>query len=187
MSFDTRWVLAVCALVLAACSSEPTTDSGDAAAVPTTLGQPAPSWSAVDFQPKSSRFGESYGLDQFRGKVLLVGYLSGWCPYCETQAGLLEKMQNELVAEGVADVQIVIVNSADAQKDQGKFVALTSFPLFQDSDDALVFRKSGTSKDDFAVYAKDGTLARFYGPSSTRDLAQESTYAAIKAELVGLR
>ena len=180
------------ALAVSACgdsTNDAATDAGaDAAPIlPTSVGQPTPEWSAPDFQPKSPRFNQSYGLDQFRGKVLFVGFLSGWCPYCQAQAGLLEKMQNELTAEGITDVQIVVVNSTDALKDQANFVALTSFPLFQDSDDALIFRKTRTSKDDFAVYDKDGKLLHYYDRTSARDLQDESTYAAVKAELVDSR
>ncbi len=153
---------------------------------PTAPGAESPSWSAVDFQPKSAKTGQSYGLEEFRGKVVLVAFLSAWCPYCRAQAQLLEKMNAELTAEGKTGVQIVAVNSIDASSDQANFTAVTSFPLFQDSDEALVFRKHRTQKDDVSIYDREGKLVTFYGPGSARDLQDEANYAAIKAALLAV-
>lgn len=193
MHFASRATLAALSLFVAAACGDSATDAAavpDAATtgpLPTDVGQPAPAWSATDFQPQSPRFNQAYGLDQYRGKVLFVGFLSGWCPYCQAQAERLQTLQNELIAEGVTDVQIVVVNSTDALKDQATFVQLASFPLFQDSDDALVFRQHRAAKDDLAVYDKSGNLLHFYGKASDRDLQEPATYAAVKAELLGAR
>lgn len=160
--------------------------SGDAGLGPTTPGALAPTWTATDFQPKSAKTGQAYGLEEFRGKTVLVAFLSAWCPYCRAQAGLLEKMAGELAAEGKSNVQIVIVNSVDAVGDQANFSAVTSFPLFQDSDSALVFRKHRTQKDDLAIYDREGKLVSFYGAGASRDLQDAANYDAIKAALIAV-
>ena len=49
--------------------------SGDC---PTCEGSPFPSWSLLDFQPASEKFGESYGLEAFKGRVIVLALLAGW-------------------------------------------------------------------------------------------------------------
>ena len=160
-----------------------TTDGGCDVSVPTCPGAVALDWSATDFQPKSARFNQAYGLEAFRGKTVLVGYLSAWCPYCRAQAGLLEKLKGELAAEGATDIEILVVNSEDAAGDQANFVAVTSFPLLQDTATTLVFRKQRTQKDDVAIYDREGKLLQFFGPGTARDLQRPEVYDAMKAAL----
>lgn len=174
-----------------ACSSdsevEPPTpgaaDGGCDVAVPTCPGAAALDWSATDFQPKSARFNQAYGLEAFRGKIVFVSYLSAWCPYCRAQAVQLEKLKGELAAEGATDIELVVVNSEDATSDQANFVAVTSFPLLQDTASSLVFRKQRTQKDDVAIYDREGKLLKFYGAGTARDLQKPEVYDAIKAAL----
>lgn len=52
-------------------------DSGPASCA-TCVGADTPTWALVDFQPKSDKFETSYGLEAFRGKVLVVALLAGW-------------------------------------------------------------------------------------------------------------
>jgi len=49
--------------------------SGDC---PTCEGAPFPSWTLLDFQPASDKFGESYGLEAFKGRVVVLALLAGW-------------------------------------------------------------------------------------------------------------
>lgn len=44
----------------------------------TCPGAAAPAFALEDFQPKSARFGQSYGLEAFKGKVFILAMLSGW-------------------------------------------------------------------------------------------------------------
>ena len=45
---------------------------------PTCAGTPSPEWALVDFQTKSSKYTETYGLEAFKGKVTLLALLAGW-------------------------------------------------------------------------------------------------------------
>jgi hypothetical protein len=56
-------------------------DASDAAGCisgKTCIGDEMPTWQLEDFQPKSSRYRTTYGLEAFRGKVTVVALLSGW-------------------------------------------------------------------------------------------------------------
>lgn len=192
VSMSRMGLLVTTLLGAAACSSDSDVDVPDAAntadggcdvAVPTCPGAAALDWAATDFQPKSARFNQAYGLESLRGKIVFVAYLSAWCPYCRAQAGQLEKLKGELAAEGATEIEIVVVNSEDAAGDQANFVAVTSFPLLQDTASALVFRKQRTQKDDVAIYDREGKLLQFFGAGSARDLQKPEVYDAMKATL----
>lgn len=55
-------------------------DADPLACVPdkTCVGATMPTWQLQDFQPKSPRYGNTYGLEAFKGKVTVVALLSGW-------------------------------------------------------------------------------------------------------------
>ena len=55
---------------------EPLPDGG--AECPTCIGAAAPAWQLGDFQTKSCGFGGTYGLEVFRGKVVLLALWAGW-------------------------------------------------------------------------------------------------------------
>jgi hypothetical protein len=40
-----------------------------------SIGAPMPTWQLVDFQPKSAKFNQTYGLEAFKGKVTVVTLL----------------------------------------------------------------------------------------------------------------
>ncbi|HJN90088.1 MAG TPA: hypothetical protein QGG93_07115 [Verrucomicrobiota bacterium] len=45
---------------------------------PKQPGAPWPDWELTDFQPKSPRYQQTYGLKHFHGRVTLVALLAGW-------------------------------------------------------------------------------------------------------------
>ncbi len=56
-------------------SSDALADASDAGC-PSCVGAPFPTWQLKDFQPKSARFGQTYGLEAFKGKVTVVALLT---------------------------------------------------------------------------------------------------------------
>ncbi len=133
---------------------------GDDAAAPTDPGAPAPTWSLPDFQPQSAAFGQTYGLDQFRGSALLVTLLNGSCNTCRGMAAGLESLQQELVAEGM-NVRFCAIN--EYYDLNGQLLAdLCSFPLFQDSESVNAWAMHGGTRDDIYVYSSGGVLVRYY-------------------------
>ena len=51
---------------------------GGAAIAEHTQGAAAPGWQLIDFQPKSAKVGQSYGLEAFQGSVTVAALLAGW-------------------------------------------------------------------------------------------------------------
>jgi len=86
-------IVSVAAAVVAACSA-PAPVSGPLSDVvidvpagtcvgPSPDGAVAPSdpslaWALEDFQPRSCGFGQTYGLEAFRGKPIIVALLAAW-------------------------------------------------------------------------------------------------------------
>ncbi len=75
--------LAACALALGCGSNsadpKPAPGSGGSAGIAEhSAGAPAPGWQLEDFQPKSAKLGQIYGLDAFQGSVTVAALLAGW-------------------------------------------------------------------------------------------------------------
>ncbi len=124
-------------------------------------GASAPSFALEDFQPRSARFGESYGTEEFKGSVLLMPLFAAWCPDCVGCAVLLEALNQVWLADGL-NVRIMSINSIDADSSQKKLIDACSFPLLQDTSEANVWDKLLGSKDDHYIYTPDGILDRYY-------------------------
>ena len=152
---------------------------------PKETGAPWPDWELIDFQPKSPRFNETYGLDHFRGRVTLVALLATWCPYCRVQLEKMEEMRKEFTANRV-EVNIVAVNIASGASSQAEFTSRCSFPLFQDTDleNAFVLHQGG--KDDYYIYNERGELSDYFPYKGNResDLASPEGYANIKQAIL---
>lgn len=75
MTATLRIVLAAAALALAACGGgEPAATTPDSSGAAVTL----PTWQLEDVQPASPRVGQTYGLDTFSGKIVVVTLVEGY-------------------------------------------------------------------------------------------------------------
>ena len=137
----------------------------DPAAQVTCAGAAAPVYSLADVQPKSARFGESYGLEAFRGQVLVVALLAGWCPFCQSQAERLEALRLELEGQG-QKVAFVTLHAADAEPYQAFITERCSFPMLQDTTAASAWAAHGGEKDDMFVYDAEGKLRAYLSASA---------------------
>ena len=153
------------------------------------LGQAAPVWSAVDYQPLSCGFGQSYGLSSFIGKPVLLAQLAGWCSYCQAQSSQLEKMRLQLQADGI-DVHMVIVNATSADNDENResLIDRCSLPIFQDTADVGIWNLNSGGKDDFYLYDAQGILQGYFphGGATPTNLSTDPGYKAIKSALESL-
>ena len=66
----------------------------------------------------------------------------------------------ELEVAGHA-VNFVSINKADAADKQSKLIERCAFPLFQDLPEVDVWGLQDGGKDDFYIYAADGTLVHY--------------------------
>ena len=152
---------------------------------PKETGAPWPDWELIDFQPKSPRFNETYGLDHFRGRVTLVALLATWCPYCRVQLEKMEELKKEFESSRVK-VNIVAVNIPSGHTSQKEFTSRCSFPLFQDNKFEDAFGRHGGGKDDYYIYNERGELFDYFPYQGDRksDLAKPEGYANIKQAIL---
>jgi peroxiredoxin len=135
-----------------ACSSEPLLNEP---------GAEAPSFLLEDFQPKSARFEQKYGAEEFRGSVLLLPLFAAWCPNCVACAYLLNDLSAEWQAEGL-NVRLMSINSIDGKSSRQKLIDACDFPLLQDTNEAKVWERLSGTKDDHYLYTPAGVLDVFF-------------------------
>jgi thiol-disulfide isomerase/thioredoxin len=80
----------------------------------------AASAAAVDLPRKASPLtigmnsGKPLTLDQFKGKAVLLAFISTTCPHCQYTTGILEKLQAEYGSQGLQVVEAAIDQGAEA-------------------------------------------------------------------------
>lgn len=104
------------------------------------LGQTAPSFTLTDLQ------GQTYSLEQTRGKYTVIHFAATWCPFCNAEAPNLEALYREYAPRGV---QVFIVDvREDAELVKKSFSRFNfTFPVLLDPDGAVS-----------ASYAPEGVL-----------------------------
>lgn len=160
---------------------------GEVVEDPTVPGSMHPNWRLTDFQPQSCGFGQTYGLDAFRGQTLVVVLLSAGCSYCLGQTIKLEQMRYQLEVEG-HDVHFAIVNLKSMSGLQDNLIERGSFPLFQDTDEVDAWGLHGGRKDDFYIYDGDGVLQTFLAASGelSTNLSTDEGYANVHDAIVAV-
>lgn len=166
-----RQILVGGGLVLSAvaCSDEPNANEPGAA---------APGFQLEDFQPDSPRFGERYGLEEFRGSVLFLPLFAGWCVNCIACATILNDVYKEWQAEGL-NVRVAAINPINARPHQKYLVEVCDFPLLQDTEQAKAWDTLLGTKDDHYVYDASGILSTFI--DHTNDLSRQIVSESGKA------
>jgi peroxiredoxin len=144
----THFGVAVAAL---GCGSDP---------APNEPGASAPDFKLEDFQPASARFGETYGLDEFRGSVLLLPLYAGWCTTCIGCANILNDVYKEWQADGL-NVRVCAINPSNAKSNQRSLIEVCDYPLLQDTEQARAWDALLGTKDDTYVYDASGGLRTF--------------------------
>lgn len=171
----------------------PADGSGDAAppcdpdTEPTCPGAAMPAYVLEDVQPQSARFGETYGLDAFRGEVTVVAILASWCSFCQSQIQEFEGMSVDLALSGYT-VNFVAINQTGAESTLQNFLDRCSFPILQDVAEVDAWGLHTARKDDIFIYAADGSLAEFIRvsglPSDIRTLASEAGYDWMRGRII---
>jgi thiol-disulfide isomerase/thioredoxin len=127
---------------------------------PVEPGASEPGFKLDDFQPKSSRFGETYGLDEFRGSVLVLPLYAGWCDTCIGCCTILNDVYKEWQADGL-NVRVAAINPINALPHQKYLVEVCDFPLLQDTEEARAWDALMGSRDDTYFYDAQGILSKF--------------------------
>jgi hypothetical protein len=157
----------------------PTTATGSTTPSETTTQFELPTWMRQDVQPKSSRYQQTYGLEAFRGKAVVVVLLEGYCPFCQSNSTLAQELNDELESEGY-DAQVVVL--ADGYGEQ--FVSKVSLPIFDDADkSAWKEMRPNAYKHDTYVFAPSGERTWFKAGTYQGEPAtwKTETGAAVRA------
>ncbi len=94
------------------------------------IGEPAPLFTLAGMD------GQTYSLDQLKGKYVVIHIAATWCPFCNAEAPFLEALHKKYQDE---DVQVFII---DVKEDRGiveKWLERfrLSFPVLLDTDGAV--------------------------------------------------
>jgi hypothetical protein len=127
---------------------------------PVEPGAPAPGFKLEDFQPASPRFGETYGLAEFRGSVLVLPLYAGWCDTCIGCCSILNDVYKEWQADGL-NVRVAAINPINALPHQKYLVEVCDFPLLQDTEEVRAWDTLLGSRDDTYFYDAEGILSKF--------------------------
>jgi Fe-S cluster biogenesis protein NfuA len=157
---------------------------GDGEAEPTEPAARVPEWLLTDVQPQSAGFGDTYGLEVFRGSPLLVTLLAGGCNTCRGIAYTLETLLQELLAEGQT-VNFCAINEYTDPNPQF-LTEICSFPVFQDDEATNAWALHGGGRDDVFIYTGDAALVAYYDlPADPNgNPASETGRANLKAALL---
>jgi len=146
--------------------------------------QPGSSWAyfeLTDFQPQSCNFGQTYGLESFKGRVTLLALMRSSCMICQGTIEYLEQMQAQLELEG-HEVWFVVINQPSYDASQQEFIDRVSFPLLQDTLEVKAWDLfsqleplEGT--DDLFIYTAEGTLSSYFSYAADNPTIKLETQA----------
>ena len=96
----------------------------------------------------------------------------------------MQTLADELAGEGY-DINVVIVNTINAESSVSSLAAKCTFPVLQDVASVGAFQMHDGGKDDIYIYREDGTLSVFlpYGGSTPTNLGS-SGYGIVKQAII---
>jgi peroxiredoxin len=101
------WVCLVLALVLAACGRSRGTD------VPATSTPDTPEWFSVELT--DAQTGETFTMNDYAGKVVLLETMAMWCPNCIVQAHEVRKLHEVIDSEDLISVSLDVDVNEDSE------------------------------------------------------------------------
>lgn len=112
--------------------------------------------SAPDFE-LTGPDGETYRLDDFQGKPLIVNFWATWCPPCRAEMPSMQRAWEQIEAEGIGMIAINV--GEDAETVQGFLEEVpVSFPLPIDTDSKVAQRWPMRGLPTTFVVSPDGRL-----------------------------
>jgi hypothetical protein len=151
---------------------------------PASPTEPGSTWAyfeLTDFQPQSCNFGQTYGLETFKGRVTLVTLMRSNCEICQGTLEHLEEMQIQLELEGY-EVWFVVINQPGFEATQQEFIDRASFPLLQDTAEVKAWDLMNQLEplmgtDDIYIYTADGVLSSYFSYAANNPTIMLETQA----------
>lgn len=150
--------------------------SGDLA--PVSVGSEAPAFRAVDLAT-----GDSVGLAEYRGEVVLLNIWATWCAPCEQEMPSMERVHRELGPEGVK-VVAVSVDETDAEGVR-RWVAerQLTFRILQDRTRSIerIYQTTGVPES-FVIDGHGVIVKKVIGAAEWDHPAQKALFRRLLAE-----
>lgn len=163
--------------------SQPAAPSSPATSIQTTGTQAAPDFT-LPIVSGNGLTGQTLTLSSLRGKVVLLEFMEPWCPHCQAEAPVLEKLYTQY--SNNSDVVMLSVagpwEGATAQ-DAAGFIKTygSSWTYVYDSSGSIVNEYGVTATPTFIIIGRDGSLLARYEGDQTIDTLAAGLTAALAA------
>jgi len=163
--------------------AQPAVPSSPTTSIQTTGTQAAPDFT-LPIVSSNGLTGQTLTLSSLRGKVVLLEFMEPWCPHCQAEAPVLEKLYTQY--SNNSDVVMVSVagpwEGATAQ-DAAGFIKNygSSWPYVYDSSGSIVNEFGVTATPTFLILGKDGSIVARYEGDQTLDTLSAGLSAALTA------
>ncbi len=120
--------------------------------------------SAPDFRLPRLGGGAPLGLDELRGRVVLLNFWATWCKPCEDEMPAMQRLYRQL---GGADFELLAVSVDDAAADVAAFAERLdlSFPILLDPDKEVARAYQTFRYPETLLIDRSGVVVeRFVGP-----------------------
>ncbi|XP_052256311.1 selenoprotein Pb-like [Dreissena polymorpha] len=93
------------------------------------------------------------------GQLTFVSLASGWVSQLDVYV-MLQNIRGQLAQQNITDIRFLVVNAADQHSvdNVGELARRVTFPVYQDTERAQIWRQLGGEKDDLLVYDRCGLL-----------------------------
>lgn len=127
--------------------------AGEARPLPPVVGEPAPGYAAPTLR------GDTLSLASLRGDVVLVNLWATWCPPCRREMPGLQRLQDELGAEGLRVVAVSIDAPSSAEEIR-PFLEETgiTFTVLHDAEQRVTRTFATTGVPETFLIGRDGVL-----------------------------
>ena len=163
----TRFIFIVPLFLLLAMGPHPSPGQGKGSAASADAETNTPS-KAPDFTLKDIH-GKTLALSSLKGKVVLINFWATWCPPCKAEMPSMNKLYNEMRAQGLEVIAVSTDNSLSTVKD---FLAKNhlDFPVLFDDDKAVTRQYHVFSMPTTFLIDRNGIIAeKFYGEEDWTD------------------
>jgi thiol-disulfide isomerase/thioredoxin len=153
--------------------SPPATTATTQTSATQTGGAPDFSLPVVD---QNGLTGQSVSLSQFRGKVVLLEFMTPNCPHCQTMAPALENLYRQYSRDKVVFLTVVGSWGGQSANDAARFIRdyRSSWTYVYDSSGTTFDMYGVTGTPTFFVIAKNGEIAaRYIGETPADTLARD--------------
>lgn len=150
---------------------------------PLRRGGPAPSFVLPRADPAT---GPPVGLDQLRGRVVVLDFWATWCPPCVAMLPTMHALSDEWAPQGVAFVGVNAEGTADPASDVRAFLRehAAPYPIVIDDGRAQDLYKV-QALPQLVLIGRDGSVLRTFTGLQTRSTLSDAIAQAVAQTVAG--